>query len=54
MECTYTIDAIVEATITTDSIKGDIEYVPQTNKKPDCETIGIEGCVTKQKVDGTH
>ncbi len=52
--CTYTINATVDATMDGDLMQGDIYYTAATNGNPDCETSGLEGCETRQEFNGTR
>lgn len=50
--CTYTINAEVDATLDGDLLEGEIRYVPATNGNPDCAPL--EGCANVQLFNGTR
>jgi len=50
--CTWTINSVMDGTLTGDTLSGDIRYTPSTNGSPDCATI--EGCVTRQEFNGVR
>ncbi len=50
--CTYTVNARAQATLTGDTLEGTIEYSPATNGNPDCSTI--DGCLSTQAFNGTR
>jgi len=50
--CTYTINATVDATLDGDFLSGTIDYAAQTNGGTDCGAKN--GCHTKQSFNGTR
>jgi hypothetical protein len=50
--CTYTINAVVDATLAGDYIDGRIEYRPSTNGSPACGVLN--DCATVQLFNGTR
>lgn len=50
--CTYTINAEVDATIDGDLLEGEIRYVPATNGNPDC--AALDACANVQRFNGTR
>jgi hypothetical protein len=50
--CTYTFNAILNATIDGDTLTGTIDYQAATNDQPDC--AALEGCTSTQDFNGTR
>ena len=50
--CTYTINATLDATLSGDALAGTIKYNAATNGNPDCATI--TGCESRQDFNGTR
>lgn len=50
--CTWTLNAILDAELDGDFLSGDIRYQAATNDNPDC--VDIEGCVTRQQFNGNR
>lgn len=52
--CTYTVNATVGGTLDGDVLVGDILYKAATNGNPDCSTLGLTGCASRQEFNGTR
>jgi hypothetical protein len=50
--CTYTVNAVLDAELDGDVLTGEINYTAATNDNPDC--AAIEGCATRQELNGTR
>lgn len=50
--CTWTINSVMDGTLSGDTLSGDIRYTPSTNGSPDCASI--EGCVSRQEYNGVR
>jgi hypothetical protein len=50
--CTWTVDAVLDATLDGDIIKGRLNYTGNGNSNTDC--AAITGCVTYQDFNGTR
>jgi hypothetical protein len=50
--CTFTINAEVEADLDGDLLEGEIRYRPATNGNPDCAPL--DGCANVQAFNGTR
>jgi hypothetical protein len=50
--CTYTINMVMEATLTGDALQGVLRYTPKTNGSPDCGVL--ESCETIQEFAGSR
>jgi hypothetical protein len=50
--CTYTVNAVLSATVDGDLLQGAIEYRPSTNGSPDCGAL--DDCSTSQRFNGSR
>jgi hypothetical protein len=50
--CTWTVDGVLDATLTGDVLEGRINYVGNGNSNTDC--AAVTGCVTYQDFNGTR
>ena len=50
--CAYTYDAVLDATISGDVLRGEVRYQARTNGSPDCGAL--TGCASRQELNGTR
>jgi hypothetical protein len=50
--CAFTYNSTIDATLSTDTLTGRIEYTSVTNGNPDC--VPLDGCVSFQDFNGTR
>jgi hypothetical protein len=50
--CDYTVDLIAKATLTGDSLQGELHYIPKTDGATDCGTLNT--CTNIQSFSGTR
>lgn len=52
--CTYTYNAVINATLSGDILQGTIDYKAKTNGNPDCTSMNITNCNSRQDFNGTR